>query len=718
MKRVFKYLMFLIIMIIPIFLNAETFGQSEQKARDLFSRSEFVGTYDKYLNTVSSSSNAELISLEEYKLSMKKGKTYLFDGTEYYTRTKQDNNVYIIRVQSNKEISSGTENYTSLNGTEDSFSRYKTRAVVNVKPTTRVVAGSGTYKDPYVFSSMFKVNAEVNNNKYGEIADTESKFVRAMCRDEDCTYRVGFTIKGSYAYLDNDCDAKVYVGTRLGDNYTSFDVYDGYTLLNKVTTSDSDYSRIKGYFDESKVKDKTGSKFGIVEIQHVQRNTTCHVYLGTGFYEIKVPGATPNTIYLRYAENYYTDTNKTQVITALDTIPSSPGYQFKGYKYKEVDVVDQSKKLIPESKSRITEDATLELVTEANKYTIEYDYSDGSSPIQTEVSYDTNIDVPNPTRNGYSFTGWDITGMDDSTHYIGNLTVTSTSINGTKATSFKNLRMNSGVVKFKANWIDNIKPAVSITTYNYNSSATNKLGSTLIKSRESYTNDSTYVVSNNWLNRGVTFVVESTDSGSGIKSIVWRYNSTGQSSDTGDEYPGEKVYESPFDTLYPTFTGLGYRKGKWIVTDNNDNVITINVIVKIGNARIDFDANGGTVSGTNPSYVKYEDNNVYSGRFVSTTSSMPTASKNAWVFDGWYTAATGGTKVVASDGTIQSNVSGWTNSSGKWIVTNAENVSGSNKLYAHYDGDTFVASFDKNGATSIGSNSFSCKNKDSKSIFK
>ena len=115
---------------------------------------------------------------------------------------------------------------------------------------------------------------------------------------------------------------------------------------------------------------------------------------------------------------------------------------------------------------------------QANTYTIAYDLNKGSgtsTPVAgakkpTTGTYDVNVAIDNPTRVGYTFTGWTITGMDSVTHYYGTTaysisgnavtptttSTTSTSISSTKATNFINLHASKGTVTFKANWTPNV----------------------------------------------------------------------------------------------------------------------------------------------------------------------------------------------------------------------------------------------------------------------
>ena len=134
-----------------------------------------------------------------------------------------------------------------------------------------------------------------------------------------------------------------------------------------------------------------------------------------------------------------------------------------------------------------------------NKYTISYSLGGGSYGTNhpTSASYNSSISISNPTRTGYKFTGWKITGMDSTTHTYGSNTTTSTSISSTTATSFKNLRSTSGTVTFTAQWKDTTAPTISMSK----SSST-----TLCK--------------------GATVKLTCSDSGSGMKQAYMNDNGT------------------------------------------------------------------------------------------------------------------------------------------------------------------------------------------------
>lgn len=109
----------------------------------------------------------------------------------------------------------------------------------------------------------------------------------------------------------------------------------------------------------------------------------------------------------------------------------------------------------------ITQDTTFYAHWDPDKYNINYNYqgggTGGSSP--STGAYDMDVYISNPTKYGYVFVGWDITGLDSSEHCYGNKAGEyehcshDTSYTGITATHFKNLNINKGsTVYFKANW--------------------------------------------------------------------------------------------------------------------------------------------------------------------------------------------------------------------------------------------------------------------------
>ena len=71
---------------------------------------------------------------------------------------------------------------------------------------------------------------------------------------------------------------------------------------------------------------------------------------------------------------------------------------------------------------------------------------------EATVEYDDEFTLSSPTRLGYTFAGWNVTGMDSNTHKIGGSDSTATSLSASTATKFQYLRATDGRVVFVATW--------------------------------------------------------------------------------------------------------------------------------------------------------------------------------------------------------------------------------------------------------------------------
>ena len=97
----------------------------------------------------------------------------------------------------------------------------------------------------------------------------------------------------------------------------------------------------------------------------------------------------------------------------------------------------------------------------ANTYTISYNYVNATTTPSnpTSATYDSWFTVDYPTRRGYTFVGYDISGMTADEHLYGSrktsyhtTSAPSLRVNGTTNKYFENLRSTSGTVTFKAVW--------------------------------------------------------------------------------------------------------------------------------------------------------------------------------------------------------------------------------------------------------------------------
>ena len=193
---------------------------------------------------------------------------------------------------------------------------------------------------------------------------------------------------------------------------------------------------------------------------------------------------TPKTYTISYTLNSGTVSgNPTSytIETATFTLknPTRTGYTFTGW--------TGSNGTNPETTVTIAKGSTGNKSYTANwsqnviSYTISYNYDGGvkGTYAPTSANVDAYVQISNPTRSGYTFKGWSISGMNPSSTkkcYYGssttdssNQSTTSTSLSSITATQFKNLRTSAGTVTFKATW-EAIPTTVTYTiSYQYNS---------------------------------------------------------------------------------------------------------------------------------------------------------------------------------------------------------------------------------------------------------
>ena len=102
--------------------------------------------------------------------------------------------------------------------------------------------------------------------------------------------------------------------------------------------------------------------------------------------------------------------------------------------------------------------------------------------------------------------------------------------------------------------------------------------------------------------------------------------------------------------------------------------------------KITFDAttNGGSISNNGSTYEELSARKINATYNATVSGTMPTAVKNGRIFKGWYTAYTGGLKVIDADGTWLT-ASGYTDGSKRWIQANHTT------LYAQFWDPSFLS---------------------------
>ena len=88
-------------------------------------------------------------------------------------------------------------------------------------------------------------------------------------------------------------------------------------------------------------------------------------------------------------------------------------------------------------------------------------------------------------------------------------------------------------------------------------------------------------------------------------------------------------------------------------------------------------------------YARYGTQLLYTSATNNTTTSVPTlAAREGYTFNGWWTAATGGSQVIDANGTIKPSISGYTDASSNYILT-------ANKaVYARFVANTISLTWD------------------------
>ena len=171
---------------------------------------------------------------------------------------------------------------------------------------------------------------------------------------------------------------------------------------------------------------------------------------------------------------------------------------------------------------------------------------------------------------------------------------------------------------------------------------------------------------------------------------------------------GNKPNPAYYGTLKPQRTGYtfngyysatgGYQivssTGAWTITRDShlSKAQTIYAHWTANLYNLTANANGGSIpstsgwSGTGSTASK-------SVAFDSSPGTMPKPTRTGYTLAGWYTAASGGTKVANADGSFISNVSGYTDSNTRW------KRSTETTLYAHWTANHYTITADANGGT-------------------
>ena len=318
----------------------------------------------------------------------------------------------------------------------------------------------------------------------------------------------------------------------------------------------------------------------------------------------------------------------------------------------------------------ITGDTMIVLLFSTEKYTVTFNANGGTvSPTSKTVTYGSKYgDLPTPTRTGYTFNGW-YTAASGGSKVTSSTTVTTAS----NHTLYAHWTPNQYTVTFDANdgsgWTTSQKvtydstygtlPTRTRTGYTFNGWYTAKTGGTKITSSSKVTTAKNHTLYAQWT----------------ANKYAITFNANGGSVETASMIV---TYDSAYGTL-PTPTRTGYKFTGWYTAKTGGTKITSSTKVTTASNHtlyaqwtprtytVSFSPNGGSMDTTSIQVT-----------YGSTYGTLPTPTKTGYTFDGWYTAATSGTKITSST-----------------KVTTASN----HRLYAHWTANQYTVSFSPNGGS-------------------
>ena len=406
MKRVIKVL-FLIIIVIPVFVYAKTYSQGYDTANNYLKSHGVYSNYQDYLlydnlpfvyesgsnKTSSDFKHGGFLNVEEYIISLPNDKTtsYLSIGDEFFLTQKK----YVIAGATAND----TYNGKNIIGLKNNVENAGVRVTEFVKPGTQVM-GSGTMSNPWYFAANFNLTLEFPKGRMSSLEVTkdsntkiytpgaleDDKKLEKKCSNNNCELNLG---RYKVGCSGNGCSVRLKISENSEYKY-AYNTCGG---------------RVVGDY---------------LVIDNLIKDTRCKLMFGTGTYKVTIgedpsgidANTLPKEVYLKYGENYYDGSDLRNVVTNLQRSPSSrPGYTYKGYYYNEVPIINDLGKFI--DKTSISEDTILKSKWDLVTYTIVYNILHGTTGNVKNYTVETpTFSLSEPTMYaGYKFNGWSGTGI-------------------------------------------------------------------------------------------------------------------------------------------------------------------------------------------------------------------------------------------------------------------------------------------------------------------
>ena len=330
-------------------------------------------------------------------------------------------------------------------------------------------------------------------------------------------------------------------------------------------------------------------------------------------------------------------------LTLSSTRPTRTGYTFKGW------ATSANGSVVYGAGSIYTANAgvTLYAVWQINTYAVRYDANGGTgAPSAQTKTYGTTLKLSStiPTRTGYTFKGWATSASGSAAYaaganYTSNAAITLYAVweiktysvqynanGGTGAPSAQTKRYGTDLV------LSSTIP--TRTGYTFKGWATSASGSVAYSSGAAYSSNAAITLYAVW--EANTY------------SVI--FNANGANGTMGNQ---TMTYDSSKELTANTFYRTGYTFKGWATSANGimvyDDVAIVRNLTSVAGGTITLYA----VWVANSYTIKYDastnggtGNTEVIRTYGSKLGALPVATKQYYVFLGWYTAATGGRKVT------------------------------------------------------------------------
>ena len=497
-----------------------------------------------------------------------------------------------------------------------------------------------------IFVSTGKRNIKVSYNANGGTVSkaSDTRHTKDAYGEMPTPTRKGYTFKGwfteasggtevtSETVVTAEANHTIYAQWAANSYTVMFDANSGsVSTASKTVTFDAEYGELPN-------PTKTGYGFdgwftaanGGTQITSKSKLTTAdtvtlyaHWSAGKMTVTLDANGGTvsPGTMTVTYEQAYGTIPQ-----------PKRTGYSFGGWYTK----ADGGTKV--EESAIVTASHTIYAHWTALKYTVAFNPNGGSVSTESkEVTYDAKYGtLPTPSLTGYDFNGWFTAASggnkvqaDTKVAITGNQTLYA---QWTIAKYTITFNANGGSVSEASRQIEYGKeygtlPSPSRTGYSFDGWFTAASGGNAVSATTTVQNAHTIYAHWTALKYTVTF------------------NPNGGSVSTNST---QVTYDKTYGNL-PTPTLTGYSFNGWFTAKSGGTKITSNTTVKLTanqelfaqwtqlKYKLNFNANGGSVSEASRQLV-------YNAEY----GNLPSPTKDYCNFDGWYTAASGGTKVTST----------------------------------------------------------------------